>query len=48
MTLYGLADLPGLELLFYGAAVVALWFILIGIIALARRSSPAQHSPNAP
>ena len=39
LTLYDLADIPGLELLFYGAAVVAL---------IAWRSSPAQHSPNAP
>lgn len=48
LTLYGQVDIPGLELLFYGVAVIALWFVLIGIITVARRSSPAQHSPNAP
>jgi hypothetical protein len=48
LTLYDLADIPGLELLFYGAAAVALWFVLIGITAVIPRSSPAQHRPNAP
>jgi len=43
-----LTDIAVLDLLFWGAAAVALWFVAIGISALTRQSSATQRSPNAP
>lgn len=46
--LHILTDIAVLDLLFWGAAAVALWFVAIGISALTRQSSATQRSPNAP
>jgi hypothetical protein len=48
LILHALTDIAVLDLLFWGAAVVALWFVAIGIIALGLQSSAAQPSPDAP
>lgn len=41
--LHALTDIAVLDLLFWGAAVVALWFVAIGIIALARDHRERCH-----
>lgn len=41
--LHALTDIAVLDLLFWGAAVVALWFVAIGIIALARDHRERRH-----
>lgn len=43
--LYVLTDIAVIDLFFWGAAAVALWFVAIGGVALARQSAVTQRSP---